>query len=243
MKLAIDQILISDKTRVRAKVDKHVVDEYAAAIQAGDIFPPVVVFAEKGSQRFFLADGEYRILACLKLDKKTVGVEVKIGTVHDALHYALSANARHGMRRTSADKHHVVELALGDPYYAEWSLREIGELCCVSKDLVRTIKEEQNQKAAGVFKDSKPENNKRPCKKKPTQAEVDLKLLRGALAVIKGFPYSGEGLAKRLGLTPDDEIDLKYCVEWLNEALQAHVDAVHADPGSEMTDRHDEYAT
>ena len=219
LKLAIDQILISEKTRVRAKVDKSVVDEYAAAIEAGQVFPPVTVFAEKGSQRFFLADGEHRIAACLKLDKKTVGVEVKIGNVHDALHYALSANARHGMRRTSADKRHAVTLALGDPHYADWSLRQVSELCVVSKEMVRLIKLELNEAADANSVDG----NKRPRKVQPTQAEVDLKLFRGAIKVFKEFPYSGEKLAQRLGLNPHDEKDVKYCLGWFEEAQGSFV--------------------
>ncbi len=221
MRLAVDQILISDKTRVRAKIDQKVVDDFARDMKNGAVFPAVTVFCEKNSQRYYMADGEHRVLACIQNNKKTVGVEVKEGGQHEAFEYALSANTTHGMRRTSADKRHAVTLALDDPYYDEWSQRQVSELCRVSHTMVRSIFDARMVEESST--DAK--GHKRPRKPKPTQAEVDLKQLREIQAGIKEFPYSGEGLAKRLGLNPDDEKDLEYCMQWFKEALASCVRA------------------
>ena len=216
MRLAIDQILVSDKTRTRAHVDESVVNEYAMAMKNGAVFPAITVFAEQGSSRYFLAGGEHRLLACQKADpkKKTVGVDVKQGGLHEALHFALSSNNDHGLRRSNADKNKAVTMALADAYYDDWSLRQVGELCQVSHNMVKEVKQAQIDKLSS---DDSPGANNRPTKKAPTQLEVDLKLLRGALAVIKAFPYSGKKLSQRLGLTPDDEKDLQYVEDWIRE--------------------------
>ena len=57
----------------------------------------------------------------------------------------------------------------------------------------------------------------------PTQAEVDLDELRTAFGLIKGFPYSGEDAREKLAFNVQDNKDLKYAIDWLTEAQQAHV--------------------
>lgn len=230
MKLAVDQIEVTAGTQVRVKIDPKIVDEYVEAIEAGAIFPPLTVFAPKNSQRYLLADGFHRLAAVKKLERKTVGVEVKEGGVHEALHYALSTNAEHGLRRSHTDKRHAVQMAFNDPHYDEWSLREIGELCRVSKDLVRKVKEEHNQKAARkpVFKDSNGTVESRPRKPSPTQDQLDRTKLMDALATIKSFPFDGAEGYGRLQLVSEID-DLNYCIDWLTQALQAYVVAAHSE--------------
>ena len=147
-KLAIDQIEATAGTQVRVKIDEKVVNEYAEAIKDGAMFPPLVVFAPKNSQRYILADGFHRLRAAIKVDRKTVGVKIKEGGVHEALHYALGANAEHGLRRSNDDKRNAVMLAFKDPNYDDWSLRQIADLCRVSHILVKNMKAEQNQKVS-----------------------------------------------------------------------------------------------
>lgn len=212
-KLAIDQIEATAGTQVRVKIDQKIVDEYAEAIEAGAIFPAIIVFAPKNSQRYILSDGFQRLAACKKLGRKTIGVEVKEGGVHEALHYALSANSTHGVRRSSADKTNAVQLALKDPHYDELSLRELSEVCHVSHELVRRIKEAQN-----VDKEKVTPRARKPG---PTQDQSDRKELMGALATIKSFAYNGTDAYGRLELVSlFDEIE--FAAEWLEEAMAEH---------------------
>lgn len=212
-KLAIDQIEATAATQVRVKIDQKIVDEYAEAIEAGAIFPGLVVFAPKNSQRYILADGFHRLAAALKIGRKTIGVDVHEGGVHEALHYALGCNAEHGVRRSSADKSNAVRLALKDPNYDDWSLREVGDLCRVSHDLVRRVKEAQNVDKKKV----KP----RPRKPAPTQDENDRKELNEALATIHSFPYDGKAAYGRLELVSlYDKLAMVY--DWIGEALDEH---------------------
>ena len=57
IELPINEIEATAATQVRAKIDPEVVDEYAAAMKRGDKFPRGVVFSERGSHRYILADG------------------------------------------------------------------------------------------------------------------------------------------------------------------------------------------
>ncbi len=214
-KLAIDQIEATAATQVRVKIDQNIVDEYAEAIEAGDIFPPLTVFAPKNSQRYLLADGFQRLAAAVKIGRKTIGVDVKEGGVHEALHYALSANVAHGVRRSVADRRNAVMLAFKDPHYDDLSLRELSEVCRVSHELVRKMKAEQN---VAVNTDKV---TPRPRKPKQTQDQADRAELRVAIATINAFPYDGKEAYGRLELVSMfDELGGAY--DWISEALDEH---------------------
>lgn len=212
-KIAIDQIEVIEANRVRVKVDLKRVDEYAEDIKAGAKIPAILCFSPKNSQRIILSDGEHRLLAATKAGRKVIGVEIKEGGVQEALHYALSANGEHGLRRSSADKSHAVQMALKAPEYDQWSLREVGDLCRVSHELVRRIKESHNEDKKKV--------TPRPRKPAPTQDQMDKKELLGALATITCFPYDGRAGYAKLELV--SEIDtLELVRDWCDEAIAAH---------------------
>jgi DNA repair exonuclease SbcCD ATPase subunit len=54
----------------------------------------------------------------------------------------MSANAKHGARRTNADKRHAVLMALEDEEYKRLSDHEIAELCRVTQPFVSKIRKE-----------------------------------------------------------------------------------------------------
>ena len=235
MKLAVDQIETTAGTQVRVNIDPKIVDEYAKSIKAGAIFPPLTVYSPRNSQRFLLSDGFHRILAFKKLNRKTVSVDICEGGKTDALMFALGANADHGLRRSNADKVNAVKLALKDPEISQLTQQEIADICRVDRKTVnrtrlRETLDENEQK--GVPKVQQPEENTpaniRPTKVPPTQAEIERKELRQAMSLIKAFPYGG-GDTEKLGLTQDDIVYVKYCIQWLTEALEAHV-AAHYEP-------------
>ena len=138
----IDEIEATANTQVRRILDARVIGEYAEAMGAGAIFPPLTVFAEKGSQRYVLADGFHRLEAAKAQSLATFLCEVQIGGVRAALGHALSANDQHGLRRTNADKRNAVELALKDPEWTQWSHADIARLCRVNEKTVARIRED-----------------------------------------------------------------------------------------------------
>jgi hypothetical protein len=116
-----------------AGVNKGTAAEYAAAMQAGAVFPPVVVFADSKGVHW-LADGFHRCAAAELAGLAEVAADVRQGSRKDALLYAASANGSHGLRRTNADKRRAVLLVVSA--YPKWSDRKIGEACGVDNKTV-----------------------------------------------------------------------------------------------------------
>lgn len=223
--LAVDNILASAATQVRKKLDKDTIDEYTEALKNGAIFPPLVVFAEKESDRYILADGFHRHHAYVNAEMPECKVEVREGSLHDALLWALGANDEHGLRRTNADKRNAVEMAFKDPEISTLEIIQIADVCRVTERTVRRIRDDMdlnigkrkksNKKGKGQEPDPK---DVRPTRPAPTQAETERDELRAALSAIKAFPYGGEDAVK-LDLNKDDTADLEYAAAWCSHAV------------------------
>lgn len=116
-----------------AGVNKGAAREYAEAMKAGTVFPPVVVFTDtKGVH--WLADGFHRTEAAELAGLAEIAAERRTGSRKDALLYAASANSSHGLRRTTADKRRSIELLIGT--FPKMSDRKIGEACGVDNKTV-----------------------------------------------------------------------------------------------------------
>src|SRR5438477_10918708 len=81
-----------------------------------------------------LVDGFHRFNSAKRCKSHTSSALIHEGSREDALKFALSANATHGIRRTNADKRRAVELALGT--FKTLTDRAIAEMCGVGRDLV-----------------------------------------------------------------------------------------------------------
>jgi len=214
----IADIEATQATQVRKKIHKDIVEMYQADIEAGQKMPPVVVFSEKGSSRYILADGFHRVLAFVNADKDEIEVEIHEGGMHEALLYALSANRAHGLRRSNADKVNAIEMALKDPEISQYTQQEIADICGVHKNTVQRVGQKQ-QPPETVPKGQKPEPNKpdnnRPTMPEPTQEDIERGEVRQAIAAIKALPYPGDQAVK-LGFDPDDLADIEYAATWLS---------------------------
>jgi hypothetical protein len=106
--------------------------------EGGLRFPPVMLFTD--GQDYWLGDGFHRVLAARKAGLSEIAAEVRQGTQRDAVLFAISANAEHGLRRTSADKRKAVALLLGDAEWSQWSDREIARRCQVGNAFVSRMR-------------------------------------------------------------------------------------------------------
>jgi len=118
MKMRIDAIDAS-KAQCRAKTDATAVREYAEAMKAGAIFPPVVAFREPGCQTFVCADGHHRIEAARAAGLDDISVSVHEGDETDALEFALQSNSQHGLRPTEQDRLAAVGRLMSCPALAD----------------------------------------------------------------------------------------------------------------------------
>jgi len=140
MKLRIDSIKLDSDLQPRVALDQGTINEYAEAMRRGDEFPAVVVFHDGAD--YWLADGYHRYAAAKKADAKELSAEIRTGSKEDALKFALSANATHGLRRSQADKRRAVVIAL--KRFGHLSNRELGRMTAVDDKTVGKYREKLN---------------------------------------------------------------------------------------------------
>jgi ParB-like nuclease domain len=137
--LLLDHITIDTTVQARAEMlGDDIIEEYAAAMRAGDRFAPLVVYQH--GETYILADGFTRHAAATRAEITTIDCEVREGTLRDAKLFAVGANATHGRPRSAADKRHAVLKMLEDTEWSKWSDRRIAQLCRVSHQLVGEVR-------------------------------------------------------------------------------------------------------
>jgi hypothetical protein len=134
----ITAIELDASIQCRAVIDTGTVAEYAERMEAGDSFPPVVLFGTV--KRCWIGDGWHRVMAARQLGRTEIEADLREGDRRDALKYALGANAANGLRRTNADKRRCVEIALAE--FGNLSSRAIAGLCGVSDKTVEASRKE-----------------------------------------------------------------------------------------------------
>lgn len=118
-------------------IKQRTVADYAVAMQAGAAFPPVVVFLDEEGT-YWLADGFHRTAGAELAGLTEIPADVRRGGRHEALLHAASANALHGVRRTSKDKRRAVELVLREfPHATD---RWVAERCGVDHKTVGAVR-------------------------------------------------------------------------------------------------------
>ena len=137
-------------TQPRSAFDEAIVSEYASRMRVDDrgiVVDPqgaeweaVVVYDDDDS--LWLADGFHRVRAARAQGVTHFQARILPGEQRDAVRYSLSANATHGVRRTSHDKRRAVRRALEDGEWGALSARALAEMCAVSDFLVRQVRQE-----------------------------------------------------------------------------------------------------
>lgn len=139
-RLPLAAIKIDGGTQSRAEIDEATIAEYAEDMSKGDTFPAVVVYFD--GTDYWLADGFHRVHAAQRAHLLDLDAIIHQGTQRDAILHSVGANARHGKRRTNADKKRAVERLLRDDEWVKWSDREIGKRCNVAHATVAKIRAE-----------------------------------------------------------------------------------------------------
>jgi hypothetical protein len=106
----IETIRLDGDTQGRISVDPAIVEEYAALMRDGVLFPPISVWFDK--KDYWVSDGFQRIAAATLAGLTRIQAEVRHGTLEDAQWASYAANSVHGLRRTRADLFCVVKRAL-----------------------------------------------------------------------------------------------------------------------------------
>lgn len=95
--LALADLVLDPKVQQRPGLDKAAVARYQDAYESGEELPPLVAFGPP--ERPILAGGWHRHAALQQAGIQQAKVEVREGTLADAVKYAAGDNARHGLPR------------------------------------------------------------------------------------------------------------------------------------------------
>ena len=135
--IELSKVRIDVKTQPRAELNQDTIAEYAEAYKSGANLPPVTLFFDGSS--YWLADGFHRYNAARDAGRTTIYEEIIPGTLRDAILYSLSANSKHGLRRSNADKKKAVKTLLDDPEWSMWPQAKIAETCGVTREYVNRV--------------------------------------------------------------------------------------------------------
>jgi ParB-like chromosome segregation protein Spo0J len=141
--IAINKIRIDAGTQFRAAINQDRVTEYAELFDSSNEWPfdsACEVYFD--GLEYFLVDGFHRYHACKRVKRASLSCIVHSGTQRDAIKFALSANARHGLHRSNEDKRKAVAFVLEDAEWSKLSSRAIAEICGVSDRFVGSMRNE-----------------------------------------------------------------------------------------------------
>lgn len=166
-KLAVDLIRTDGQTQSRAEIDESTVSDYAELWERAKKtdYPfdqPVDVFHD--GTDYWCADGFHRVLAASRAKRATVLAKIHSGTVRDAFLFSAKCNVQHGKRRTNADKRHLVERFLRDDEWGGKTDGFIADACCVSRQFVRILRDEQGATVAPSTKRTGKDGKQYPAK-------------------------------------------------------------------------------
>ena len=143
--IAIDLIRIDAGTQFRAAINQDRVTDYAELFDGANEWPfdsACEVYFD--GVEYFLVDGFHRYFAAVRVKRSSLSCIVHSGTQRDAIKFALSANARHGLHRSNEDKRKAVAFVLADREWSKLSSRAIAEICGVGHVFVNNVRSESS---------------------------------------------------------------------------------------------------
>ena len=167
VQVPIADLRLDTGPQVRVTLDAELVAAYAERMAAGDVFPPVRVFADGGTGgTLHLADGYHRCRAAEKCGLSTIAAEMSHGTRDEAMWCALGANKANGQRLSDRDVRHAIEVALAT--WPDRSGKQLAEQIGCSQRYVAAIRDQVRATAIlpdrVVGKDGKRYPSRRPPK-------------------------------------------------------------------------------
>lgn len=137
--IELSKIRIDGGTQPRAELSQETVAEYAELYRATpSTMPPVMLFFDGAV--YWLADGFHRYFGAKAAGRDCIAEDITPGTQRDAILFSLSANSRHGLKRSNADKRKAVKTLLDDVEWSKWSDHELARRCAVSVSFVGDIR-------------------------------------------------------------------------------------------------------
>ena len=108
----ITEIIEDDQLKVRNVINPEVVADYRRLYEDGGTLPRPICFEIGG--RLLLASGGHRLAGARRAGIEEIEIEVRQGSILDAILFAAGANKEHGARMTRADVRQAIRAILLD---------------------------------------------------------------------------------------------------------------------------------
>ena len=116
------------ETEMRVKINEDKAKQYAEEMADGAAFPIPVVFVDPKTELYWVGDGFHRILAHQLNKEKTVEVDLRRGSLHDAIMWNIETNARQrGLPFGRGDRKKCIARLLMMPECKLWTQQRIAE--------------------------------------------------------------------------------------------------------------------
>jgi hypothetical protein len=126
-------------TQHRVELDQPTIDEYTTLLQNGTALPALKVMHDADGN-FWPYDGLHTLEGLVNVEAPYAICDVIEGTLEEAQDLALSVNAKHGLKRSNADKVASVTWAIAQERHKDKSNEAIARLCAVSAPFVAAIR-------------------------------------------------------------------------------------------------------
>lgn len=204
----IDEMVIDPRAQARVNMDQNVIDEYAEAMQAGAAIPTIEgvrVTDSEHAGKVVIWDGFHRVAAARKCGVTEIPVDVREGTLADAIDLCTGANTAHGLRRTNEDKRHAVlmAIALDKQLKRKRSDRMVAAHVGVHNSTVSEIRAELSGKSKKTKKRDQDETTREPV----TETTEQTGEVAGVQVDELGRPVKDNTIKAVLALCPEfDEV-------------------------------------
>lgn len=206
----IAALVLDERLQSRVEINEETVSDYAHDVEKGDVFPPLTVHFD--GVHYYLTDGFHRYHANKRANKVSVACEIINGTFRDAQLYSAGVNAKHGLRRTYADKRKSVMSLLEDFEWQQWSNAEIARRCGVSPTFVANLRNSSQAPKTDKVKYTTPSGGvatkarapgrpgKKPAAPEPKPEEPKQEIENGEKELIEVLTKENQDLSARLAI-------------------------------------------
>lgn len=136
--IAVDAVRTDGNTQARVGLHDPTIEDYRKVLREGGTLDEGDVFFD--GEHYWSADIHHRLAAYKAEGCGLIRVKVHAGSRRDARLFAIGANARHGLRRTAADKELAVRMLLEDEEWGRNSVAWLKEMAGVSHCFADKVK-------------------------------------------------------------------------------------------------------
>ncbi|MCB0061558.1 MAG: hypothetical protein KDE19_05570 [Caldilineaceae bacterium] len=199
MMLTPAEIRRDGQTQIRIEINAETISRYELMIKQADyewpFTDPLVVFSD--GEEHWLADGFQRDIAWQNVFNRpgqeipSYPVELRAGTLRDAIRYATHEANRHGQPYTRKDRRNLARLLIEDVEWRQYSNRQIARIAGLDEKTIRNIRKELAADVESQIEEPSEEIVTSPITVESSVDDAGAKTFNATVAPIEGadFPH------------------------------------------------------